>query len=254
MSDESTQAIKASETLVNAGTAADAKGKNAVDAVVQPCPLNCPPPLAKRNDDGKVDIDWKFISDREGGQQLNGYVPASDKSKSGVTIGTGVDLGARSGSDIDKLDISDDLKAKLKPYVGKQKSDAQNYLDSHPLTLTDEEASALDKSVKQPILNGLVKDYNSAVDTANTSDGYQRVHFEQLPQSVQTAVVSTSFQYGSLSTATPNYWKQVTEQRWQDASDNLKNFGDAYPTRRKLEAGLLDASIDSAAVPAPPAK
>ena len=38
-------------------------------------------------------IDWQFISDREGGRALKGYVPASETSKSGVTIGIGYDLG-----------------------------------------------------------------------------------------------------------------------------------------------------------------
>jgi hypothetical protein len=46
-----------------------------------------------------------------------------------------------------------------------------------------------------------------------------------------------------LAGATPNYWKQVTEQRWKEASGNLKNFADQYPSRRKLEAALIDAAI-----------
>ena len=63
---------------------------------------------------------------------------------------------------------------------------------------------------------------------------------------MQTALASINFQYGSLATPTPNFWKQVTEQRWADASKNLADFGDAYPTRRKLEAGLIDAAITAA--------
>jgi hypothetical protein len=55
---------------------------------------------------------------------------------------------------------------------------------------------------------------------------------------VQRALASANFQHGSLPGSTPEYWKQVTEQRWKGASDNLKNFGDAYPIRRKLEAAL----------------
>jgi hypothetical protein len=116
--------------------------------------------------------------------------------------------------------------------------------------LTQTEATSLDKAVKQPLIDVLVSDYNTAVDAANGIDHCTRVHFDKLPQSVQTAVASASFQYGSLSTATPNYWKQVTEQRWPEASDNLKKFGDAYPTRRKLEAALLDSAISTA--PKPP--
>ena len=67
------------------------------------------------------------------------------------------------------------------------------------------------------------------------------MHFNELPQGVQTALASANFQYGSLQSGTKDYWKQITEQRWQDASNNLKKFGDAYPSRRKLEAGLIDS-------------
>ncbi len=72
----------------------------------------------------KTDVDWAFISAREGGQVLKGYVPNATGSQSGVTISTGVDLGQRSESDIDALDIPADLKTKLKPYCGKRSKDA----------------------------------------------------------------------------------------------------------------------------------
>jgi hypothetical protein len=38
-------------------------------------------------------IDYKFLSDREGGGKTKGYVPVANKSKSGVTVATGFDLG-----------------------------------------------------------------------------------------------------------------------------------------------------------------
>ena len=37
-------------------------------------------------------IDWNFISEREGSRILTGYVPDAKGSKSGVTIATGFDL------------------------------------------------------------------------------------------------------------------------------------------------------------------
>jgi Bacterial toxin homologue of phage lysozyme, C-term len=212
-------------------------------------PLVCPASLAKRADGSKTDVDWSFISAREGGQVLTGYVPDASGSKSGVTIGTGIDLGQRAASDIDALDISADLKKTLKPYCGKTKKDATDYLKKNPLTITAADATSLDKAVKQPQLDKLIAAYDDAVDKANTADHCSRAHFNDLPQGVQTALASANFQYGSLPSATPNYWKQITEQRWQDASDNLKKFGDAYPTRRKLEAELLDAAIAAAAPP-----
>ncbi len=211
----------------------------------------CPAPLAARADGSKTDIDWSFISAREGGQVLAGYVPDAAGSQSGVTIGTGVDLGQRGVSDIDALDISAGLKARLKPYTGKKTQDAADYLKKNPLTITADDATSLDKAIKQPLLDKLISAYDAAVDKANAADQCKRVHFNDLPQGVQTALASANFQYGSLPGSTPNYWKQVTEQRWKDASDNLKKFGDAYPSRRKLEAALIDAAI--AAAPVPPA-
>jgi hypothetical protein len=50
-------------------------------------------------------------------------------------------------------------------------------------------------------------------------------------------------QYGSAKDKTPNFWKQVIEQRWGDAVNNLRNFGDSYPTRRNKEANLLQSVV-----------
>lgn len=36
-------------------------------------------------------IDYKFLSDLEGGSKTSGYVPAAGVSKSGVTIAAGFD-------------------------------------------------------------------------------------------------------------------------------------------------------------------
>lgn len=208
--------------------------------------LVCPAPLAKRTDGSKTDVDWSFISDREGGQVLTGYVPDASGSQSGVTVGTGIDLGQRAESDINALGISADLKTKLKPYCNKTSKDATDYLKKNPLTITAADATSLDKAIKGPLLDKLIAAYDDAVDRANTTDHCSRVHFNDLPQGIQTALASANFQYGSLPGSTPNYWKQITEQRWKDASDNLKKFGDAYPTRRKLEAGLIDTAINAA--------
>jgi WXG100 family type VII secretion target len=182
------------------------------------------------------DVDWGFISDREGGQALDGYVPAPEVSKSGVTVGTGFDIGQRTESDIDAMDIPDTLKEKLKPYAGLIKQDAVDFLADNPLTITQEEATALDKAVKQKALDTLVTRYDNA--TTGTK-------FADLPQEMQTVLASVEFQYGSMSAKTPNFWKMVTEQRWDDAIAELRDFGDKYPTRRGLEADLLQEGVDS---------
>lgn len=61
-------------------------------------------------------VDFDFISELEGGQRLKGYVPR--RGDSGVTVGTGVDLGQRSGEEIDRLDLPGSLRDKLRPFAG----------------------------------------------------------------------------------------------------------------------------------------
>lgn len=182
------------------------------------------------------DVDWDFISDREGGQALEGYVPAADVSKSGVTVGTGFDIGQRTEADIEAMDIPDTLKEKLKPYAGLTKQDAVDYLAANPLTITSDEATALDKAVKSKALDTLVERFDNATTGKK---------FAELPQQMQTVLASVEFQYGSMASKTPNFWKMVTEQRWDDAIAELRDFGDKYPTRRGLEADLLQAGVDA---------
>lgn len=175
-------------------------------------------------------IDWSFISAREGGRQLKGYVPAATTSRSGVTIGTGGDLGQRSATDIEGLDISQALKEKLKPYAEMTGVEAESYLKSHPLEVTDAEAKAFDAAIKAPIVAALKLDYNAASVT----------RFDDLPDEAQTVIASVCFQYGKLSRRTPTFWRLVTGQQWQEAVAELRDFGDNYGPRRILEADVLE--------------
>ena len=98
-------------------------------------------------------IDYSFLSELEGGSKTKGYVPAAGVSKSGVTIGTGFDLGQRNETDLKILGLSSDLIATLKPYLGKQSKDAQAALDKTPLTITSAQAVDIDKAVKKSHVN-----------------------------------------------------------------------------------------------------
>jgi hypothetical protein len=55
---------------------------------------------------------------------------------------------------------------------------------------------------------------------------------------------------GYVSTRTSEYWNQVTHGEWTAAVQNLNDFGDAYPTRRALEANLIQGDINSGKLPA----
>ncbi|UCE04336.1 MAG: peptidase [bacterium] len=181
-------------------------------------------------------IDFSFISELEGGRRTTGYVPEPDTSRSGVTIATGVDLGQMGESDLEQLDLPDELKAKLRPYLGLIKFDAIDILNAQPLEVTLEEAEQIDREVKSRFLNTLARKYQNETNQ----------FFENLPIGVRTVIASVAFQYGDLASQTPNFWRQVTIGDWQGAYQNLRNFGDSYSTRRNKEADLLRESLEDA--------
>ncbi len=179
------------------------------------------------------DIDYKFLSDLEGGSKTFGYVPAAGVSKSGVTIATGFDLGQRDESDLKSLKLDAILIAKLKPYLGAKSASAQSLLKKTPLIINLNQAQLIDKAVKSSHIIQLKLKYNAV--TGN------KKKFIDLPPQAQTVITSVSFQYGvGLNVRAPKFWKAVTSQDWQETIKLLKAFGDAYPTRRKKEAALLE--------------
>jgi len=53
-----------------------------------------------------------------------------------------------------------------------------------------------------------------------------------------------AYQYGlNLKVRAPRFWATLTEQDWPAAVAELRNFGDAYATRRIAEADLLATAI-----------
>lgn len=178
-------------------------------------------------------IDYKFLSDLEGGSKTTGYVPAAGVSKSGVTIATGFDLGQRDEKDLRALKLNSILVNKLKPYLGVKGTNAQAILKKSPLMISLIQAKEIDKAVKSSHVNQLKLKYNSVPGNNKK--------FIDIPHQAQTVITSVSFQYGvGLSSRAPKFWKAVTSQDWKEAIKILKSFGDAYPTRRRKEATLLE--------------
>ena len=184
----------------------------------------------------KVDlkgIDWDFISKKEGGSKTDGYVPNPEGSKSGVTIATGFDLGARNAEDLKGLPLS--LKEKLSPYLGLQGMVASEYLETRPLTVTASEAKLIDKKSKGGAVKKLKAEWNKNAAIMKTP------MFEDLTGAQQTVAASVAFQYGSLAKA-PKFRAAAQEGRWDDVQGELRNFGDDYASRRTSEADYLMAN------------
>lgn len=173
----------------------------------------------------KTKINYQFIAELEG-NSLTGYVPDPDNSNSGVTIGSGFDLGQRSRTDL--IGLPKCLIGKLAPYLGKKKREAVEFLKANPLTVTVEECEKINRFAHQEVEELLLDLWEGEAE------------FNELTAEQQTVVASVSFQYGNLATRTPNFWRQVTSGDWSGALANLRNFGDRYPTRRNKEADYLE--------------
>ena len=186
-------------------------------------------PNCHKNNDCGEKIDFEFIEAREGGMELIAYVPFKRKSNSGVTISVGFDLGARNKNDLKRLNLNDDLIKKLEPYLGMKKLVADEYLKKHPLSITQEQGELIYINNKTQATKRLIDKYNAD----------SNVKFNCIPSQAQTVIASVEYQYGSAKKGTKNFWRQVTEQSWQEAYDNLMNFQDDYAPRRILEAKLL---------------
>ncbi|WP_298774557.1 pesticin C-terminus-like muramidase [uncultured Shewanella sp.] len=175
-------------------------------------------------------IDFTFIEALEG-NTLNAYVPDPEHSQSGVTIGCGFDLGARSRCELEQV-FPPELAKKLTPYAGLRKQQAQAALVSSPLALCSGEVSEINGYAKKQALERLESLWQ---------DSHGFVPFDCLPSPCQTVIASVAFQYGNLSIRTPNFWRQVSSGDWFAALENLRDFKDMYMTRRNKEADLLES-------------
>ena len=174
-------------------------------------------------------IDWNFISEREGKGRTTGYVPDAKGSKSGVTIATGFDLGARSLNDLKGL--PKELIEILKPFLGIKGAQAEEIAGN--LNITDSQSNIIDEFSKKEATDRLKAKWQSATGQS----------FDDLPKNEATVIASVAFQYGDLESQTPNFWRQVTGGDWDSALANLRSFGDKYPSRRNLEADYYLASF-----------
>jgi hypothetical protein len=179
-----------------------------------------------------ANVDFSFIKEREG-YEKSMDVPTDDNGsvlgKSGPTIASGFDLGQRSEADLVGLPV--ELVNKLKPYLGLTGDAAKLFVDNNKLTLTTKELDTINEFAKKQEIGKLKQAWNNSTST---------VSFDDLTKEQATVVASVAFQYGNLATETPKFWGYVTSGDWVAAAKELRNFGDKYPSRRKLEANYLE--------------
>lgn len=180
-------------------------------------------------------IDWDFIKSLES-LRLKGYIPKDAKGiigRSGVTVATGIDLGQQSAVQIELLPLSRQLKDKLKPYTNKIKKEAEDFLLKNPLTLTAQEAQALDQAMKEREVKTFARRYHALT----------KLDFLDLPAQVQTVLTSLVWNFGTdLPGKYPSLWKHIRSQDWKGLANALENFPSLQiqlAIRRKREAAKL---------------
>ncbi len=167
-----------------------------------------------------------------GGQNPERYVPMGI---SGVTIGTGVDLGQTDAATLGGMGVNSGTVNQLRPYLGQRKAAAVAVLHRLPLTLRQDVADDLDAAM----LNHHVAQISGYYDRAVGVPGM----FSRLPWQAQAVIVSIQYQRGVNSPRKyPNTWKAFVTQDWADAADRLKNISlwSGYQRRRRLEGKLLE--------------
>ena len=172
----------------------------------------------------------------EGKGIARGYVPSKNGvplGVSGVTIGTGVDLGQQTGAGLMDMGVDYAIVKKLLPYIGLKKLAAVDALKRQPLTLTAAEVKTLDDAVIGRYVRNIEARYNKDKPT---------YHFADIPPEAQAVVVSLLYHRGLASPKSyPNTWALLIKGDWLGAAAKLCNSAlwKEYKTRRVAEGNLL---------------
>jgi hypothetical protein len=178
----------------------------------------------------------------EGKAIEKGYIPCRDGvplGMSGVTIGTGFDLGQQTQAELQKLQLPEALCKKLAPYLGRKKLNALAYLKEHPLELTSEEVAALDRAVHEKYILETERLFGD--------------NFTDVPKQVQAIAVSLHYQFGTprriASPALGMAWEALQQGHYAQAADYLTAVQGwsadhrQYLGRRRQEANLLREAL-----------
>ncbi|MCR9255662.1 MAG: pesticin C-terminus-like muramidase [Alphaproteobacteria bacterium] len=128
----------------------------------------------------------------------------------------------------------------FEPYLGLRGTQARAKLDELPLEITYSQAEQVDRYVQRHFEWTVGRRYDNAVEAKGRD-----LWFRDLDTPPATVIMSVMYQYGENSTDEyPVFWGHVTGGRWQEAANELMNFRDAYPSRRRAEGGYLQEWID----------
>lgn len=184
-------------------------------------------------------FDTDYLSDKEGGVQTTAYVPMDHgvpAGNSGVTVGAGVDLGSKTTASLLADGVPQSLVSVLGEYTGLRGQQALNKLRQKPLSLSEDQANQLTDIYFDVMSSAMETRFNNAAGAGK---------FRSIPYNTRTAIIDLTFQYSdNLANRTPKTWEKMISGDWNGVVQELNNFGDDYPTRRKAEAKLIQGDLN----------
>lgn len=155
--------------------------------------------------------------------------------QSGVTVGTGLDLGQQSEADLCRMGFDDTIISRFRPYLGKKRQAAVAALAAMPLTLSEAQCDVVDAAVHDDYICRAAALYN------RNTEGKP---FTELPQEAQAVIVSLFYQLGSPFPSKghagyPVLYGYLCRGSWQDAAHELQTGFRNYANRRAEEGRLL---------------
>lgn len=185
---------------------------------------------------------FKILGRFEGAGLVRGYIPTGRDGaalgNSGVTIGTGIDLGQQTQAGLLAMGVPAGVVTKLLPYIGLRRQSAVDKLALRPLELSPAEVEQLDAAV----VSACVAEVAAHFDAQAGADGGpgESGLFAGLPKNVQAVLVSLRYQLGFGGF--PRTWRMIVDDDREAAVEELETparWGGRYVKRRRAEAALL---------------
>ena len=218
-----------------------------LQTITPPCPRSWKSGVPQGQSASSPLIDVHFVQCHEG-FTCCGYVPISSTTgqvlgQSGVTVGSGVDLGSRTSASLRVIGVPQRITGQLEPYFGLKTDRAACAAIELPLRMSCSDAQALTQLVKDEVVREVQQRYER--DRRSDTDA-----FSALPRGIRTAIADVWFQFGSLPQAAPTFWSHVIRNDWDNAISELRDFygTSANPPpgdlkRRNDEADILEAAL-----------
>lgn len=196
--------------------------------------------LTRKNGCRPVGINNGLLSQYEGGSHKKAYVPWSEKTakgnSSGVTIGSGFDLGQRKRPDeLRAMGLPESLVQKFAPYLGKKRSDAVKFLRDHPLTLSEDETNILNRCILIDMGKKAIRHWDAEIDKQRKT-WPDAPYFHEMNTDQQTIVFSRYYNEGQgwiknhpdiHQSILRNDWDTAGKQ-WYEQIQRYKNSGQGW--------------------------